>query len=170
MVLAPRHPERFDSVEGLCRNAGFRLRRRTRDEACVPGTQIFLLDTMGELPIYYGASDIAIVGGSLLPYGGHNVLEPASLGIPVITGLHTFNFEEVVSILTSVGAVAKVADETELSTQVKVWLDDSNERDRIGQLAKATINEHTGATDRTMSEIQNLLANADKTSSAAAEF
>jgi len=105
---------------------------------------------MGELGRYYAAADVAFVGGSLLPFGGHNVLEPAALGTAVVCGKHTDNFVEVCALLEAGGALQKVADAAELAQVVSALLADSNERDRLGQIGREIVRQHRGATQRTL--------------------
>ena len=94
LLLVPRHPERFDSVARQCRRAGLGVVRRSADPISVPDTtDVYLGDTMGELALLYAAADVAFVGGSLVPTGGQNILEPCALGIPVVFGPHMFNFQ-----------------------------------------------------------------------------
>jgi len=105
LVLAPRHPERFPLVTALCERRGFKLHPRSAGLNCADDVDIFLLDTMGEMMRFYAACDIAFVGGSLVPLGGHNVLEPAALGVPVVVGPHMFNFLEITQQLAAGGAL-----------------------------------------------------------------
>ena len=105
LVLVPRHPERFDNVASLCLERGFKLARRSDRGEIGPDMQILLGDTMGELLTFCGASDIAFVGGSLVAVGGHNLIEPAAWGVPILTGPYLFNFAEVASKLDDAGAM-----------------------------------------------------------------
>jgi len=118
---------------------------------------VYLLDTLGDLPVHYAASDIAFVGGSLLPFGGHNVLEPASIGIPVITGEHTQNFSEINELLLGKGAEWKVSDAGQLSEKVNVLLSDGNLRHRMGQQGKMIVEQYKGCTDRILELITEKL-------------
>ena len=95
LVIVPRHPERFEEVRKLCETEGFKVTKRTSGESCSPDTDIYLSNTMGELKMLYAASDIAFVGGSLVPVGGHNVIEPAAIGVPVVFGPYMSNFREI---------------------------------------------------------------------------
>ena len=95
LVLVPRHPERFSPVARLARKTGFAVVNRSESRRDISGTDIYIGDTMGELTLLYAAADIAFVGGSLIPHGGHNVLEPCALGVPVVFGTHMFNFREI---------------------------------------------------------------------------
>jgi len=114
-------------------------------------------DTMGELPLLYAASDVAFVGGSLVPHGGHNLLEPAALGMPVVTGPHVFNFVEICELLINAGAAVKVADTNELLQTVTRWLGDANERHRVGQLGRQVVEKNRGAIQAVMAIIERYL-------------
>ncbi|MCC6709695.1 MAG: lipid IV(A) 3-deoxy-D-manno-octulosonic acid transferase [Gammaproteobacteria bacterium] len=157
LLLVPRHPERFDEVAQLCASRGVRFRRRSQSAQCDEQDQVYLLDSMGELPRHYAAADVAFVGGSLLPFGGHNVLEPAVLGRPVLVGPHTFNFTEIVRLLEDAGALVVVADARALAQAALHWLRDSNERDRVGGVARDIVHRHRGATHRTVGVVRELL-------------
>lgn len=158
LLLVPRHPERFDEVAQLCASRGLRFRRRSQTRQCEDGDQVYLVDSMGELPRHYAAADVAFVGGSLLPYGGHNVLEPAVLARPVLVGPHTFNFTEIVRLLEEAGGLVVVADARQLAQAALRWLTDSNERDRVGGIARDIVHRHRGATHRTVGVVRELLA------------
>ncbi|MBF7730191.1 lipid IV(A) 3-deoxy-D-manno-octulosonic acid transferase [Pseudomonas sp. N040] len=122
LILVPRHPERFNGVLELCQREGFATRRRSRGEAPDADTQVLLGDTMGELLFLYALADSAFVGGSLVPNGGHNLLEPAALGLPVLAGPHLFNFLEIAAQLRAAGALLEVRDAGELAGAVaRVW-------------------------------------------------
>ena len=157
LLLAPRHPQRFDDVAQLCVTRGLRYCRRSQTTICGERDQVYLIDSMGELARYYAAADVAFVGGSLLPFGGHNVLEPAVLGTPIVVGPHTFNFTEIVRLLGETGALMVVKDARELAAAALVWLRDSNERDRVGSLGRDIVHHHRGATQRTVGVIRELL-------------
>jgi 3-deoxy-D-manno-octulosonic-acid transferase len=157
MVLAPRHPERFEKVAGLITSAGLVLQRRSLWKPPQPITSgIFLLDSMGELAGVYALADVAFVGGSLVPTGGHNILEPAQYGATILVGPHTFNFREIVSIFEQGGAVKIVNAET-LGPQLLVLLNQPEERERMGRLAKDLFTKHAGATHRTLEALGPLL-------------
>ncbi len=160
LILVPRHPERFDEVAELCAARGLDTVRRSRAPGCGGETQVYLVDSMGELPRFYAAADLAFVGGSLLPFGGHNVLEPAMLGRPVLVGPHTFNFSDIVRLLEQAGVLRVVEDAERLAAAARAWLEDSNERDRVGRLARDIVHRHRGATQRTVGEIERLVVQA----------
>jgi 3-deoxy-D-manno-octulosonic-acid transferase len=162
MILAPRHPERFEKVAALISTEGFVLQRRTLWQLPQPiRSGIFLLDSVGELAAVYSLADIAFVGGSLVPTGGHNILEPAQYGAAILVGPHTFNFREIVSLFEQGGAeqdgaVKTVTAET-LPAQLLSLLDRPDERQRMGRLAKDLFGKHAGATRRTLEALQPLL-------------
>lgn len=153
LILVPRHPERFDSVADLCRDNGFTVRRRTEDIPCTPATDVFLLDTMGELKVFYALSDIVFVAGSLVKKGGHNVLEPAALARPVIVGPHTFNFEEITRLLIAAGAAARIGQVDELKEKVIELMEDKNKCNEMGRNGSQFVHENRGAIEKTMSLI-----------------
>jgi 3-deoxy-D-manno-octulosonic-acid transferase len=162
MILAPRHPERFEKVAGLISAAGFALQRRTQWQSAQPiRSGIFLLDSVGELAAIYELADIAFVGGSLVPTGGHNILEPAQYGAAILVGPHTFNFREIVSIFELGGAVKTVTAEA-LGTQLLSLLNHSDERQRMGRLAKELFTKHAGATRRTLDALDPFLKRQER--------
>lgn len=158
LLIAPRHPERFRPVVGACRALGFSTRVRSEDVSADDRCQCFVIDTMGELLQFYAASDIAFVGGSLEPIGGHNLLEPAALGKPVIVGPHTFNTEEVAASLIEAKAVLRVADEIELGTAVIRLFAHEQEGAAMGQAAQAVLERERGAVARTVQIVEQVVA------------
>ena len=147
LVLVPRHPERFAEVAGLCRARGYRTVLRSEKLPCSAGTAVFIGDSMGELLLFYAAADVAFVGGSLVPVGGHNLLEPAALGIPVVTGPHVFKAAELCESLVRAGACRKVGDPAELATVVSHWLQDAAARRAAGARGREVIEQNRGALD-----------------------
>lgn len=148
LLIAPRHPERFDAVADLCERSGLRVVRHSSAPGCPAEIQVYLIDTMGELPTFYAAADVAFVGGSLVPCGGHNVLEPAALGIPVVVGRHTYNFSEIVRMLRSAGALVQVAGLDGLVRAVELWIADGEVRDNAGAAGRRIVLDNRGATKR----------------------
>ncbi len=167
MILAPRHPERFERVASLISSEGFALQRRSLWSPPQPiRSGIFLLDSVGELAAVYELADIAFVGGSLVPTGGHNILEPAQYGAAILVGPHTFNFREIVSIFEQGnaeqgGAVKTVTAET-LPSQFLSLLNHPDERQRMGRLAKDLFAKHAGATRRTLDALAPLLKHQER--------
>jgi 3-deoxy-D-manno-octulosonic-acid transferase len=157
MVLAPRHPERFDRVAGLITARDIAFVRRSSWIAASPVSGgVFLLDSVGELASVYALADIAFVGGSLVPIGGHNILEPAQYGAAILVGPHTFNFREIVSIFEK-GSAIRVATSQDLTSQLLDLLGGAAERKQLGQRAKALFEQHAGATQRTLQALRPLL-------------
>ena len=157
LVLVPRHPQRFDGVAALCEQAGMPAARRSRDEWPTATTAVYLGDTMGELLAFYGAADLAFVGGSLVPIGGHNLLEPAALGVPVLTGPELANFEEVAEVLREAEALVEVADEAALAAALAGLFADPAERRRLGEAGRAVVVANRGALAHTLEGLARLL-------------
>jgi len=157
LLLAPRHPERFDAVARLCTEQGFVVTRRSEDTVPDGQTQIFLLDSMGELPKFFAATDVAFVGGSLVPVGGHNLLEPAVQGVPIVTGPHTFNFTEIHQLLDDIGGVCQASNATELAVTVVGWFEDKAAARNVGEAGQRLVEQHRGATQRLLSWVAPLI-------------
>jgi 3-deoxy-D-manno-octulosonic-acid transferase len=163
MVLAPRHPERFERVAALISAEGFALQRRSQWQPEQPiRSGIFLLDSVGELAAIYELADIAFVGGSLVPTGGHNILEPAQYGAAILVGPHTFNFREIVSLFEQDGAVKCVTAET-LDAEFLSLLGHPEDRQRMGHAAKDLFTKHAGATRRTLNALEPLFRQKEHT-------
>jgi 3-deoxy-D-manno-octulosonic-acid transferase len=149
LLIAPRHPERFSAVEELCSREGWRVGRKTAlarfGEDSPP---ILLLDTVGELPTAYAAADVAFVGGSLAPKGGHNILEPALYGVPVIVGPHMENFRDIARLFGDAGAMIRVEDGNGLSERLARWAEDPAEDAATGRRARELLDAFRGAADR----------------------
>jgi len=148
LVIAPRHPERFQSVIDLCVKRGFHTVSYTQQDSYDPNAQVFVLDTLGQLLMYYAAADIAFVGGSLVPVGGHNMLEPACLGLPVLTGSYLFNFTEIASLLANVDALIQVTSAEQLASKVLELFSDGNQRYNMGLRAKQVVLENQGSINK----------------------
>lgn len=160
LLLAPRHPERFGAVAELLQARGLEYAMRSSGAPCLPRTAVYLLDTLGELPMFYAASDVAFVGGSLVPIGGHNLLEPASLGVPIITGPHNFNAEDVAELLAAAGGARVLRDAGELAPAVIELLDDPELRAQRGRIAQRCVQENRGALERLLQLVRPLLGPA----------
>jgi 3-deoxy-D-manno-octulosonic-acid transferase len=157
LVLVPRHPERFAPVAQLCERRGLNLVRRSGRRPCTADTAVFLGDSMGELLLFYGAADVAFVGGSLVPHGGQNPLEAALLGLPVLWGPHMFNFAEISQGLLAAQAARQVADAEELAEAVGHWLNDRSARQAAGRRARETLAAQRGALAALLDNIDGLL-------------
>ena len=157
MMLAPRHPERFAAVAALLEQMSIRFCRRSLWNGEPLGGGVFLLDTIGELAALYALADIAFVGGSLVARGGHNIIEPAQHGVATVVGHHTENFRDIVSLFQSRDAV-RVVGPAELPLVLLELLANDAERKALGQRAAETLRSQIGATMRTASELEELLA------------
>jgi 3-deoxy-D-manno-octulosonic-acid transferase len=157
LVLVPRHPQRFDSVRDLLAKRNDRSANHSSRAAIAPATSVLLGDTMGELMMFYAASDVALVAGSLLPIGGHNLLEPASVGRPVLTGPHNFNSEEIAQLLIDAGAAFIVKDTEQLANAISGLLETSELRSTMGAAGKAVLDANRGALDRLLTLVDPLL-------------
>lgn len=162
LILVPRHPERFDAVHALCQREGFATVRRSSAVPVSEGTQVLLGDTMGELLFLYALADVAFVGGSLVPNGGHNLLEPAALGLPVLAGPHLFNFLEIAAQLREAGALAEVADAQRLVDNLCALLDSEPRRQRMGQAGLAVLAANQGALGRLLAGLEGLFRRGRK--------
>jgi 3-deoxy-D-manno-octulosonic-acid transferase len=157
MILAPRHPERFDDVAGLLQQSRLPFQRRSTWAGQSLAGGVFLVDSIGELAALYALADVAFVGGSLSPRGGHNIIEPAQHGVPIITGKHTENFRDIVALFRSRDAV-RIVRLSELTPTLMHLLSDSAERKALGQRAQETMRSQVGATARTIASLNALLS------------
>jgi 3-deoxy-D-manno-octulosonic-acid transferase len=157
LVLVPRHPQRFEGVRDLLVKRHERAAWRSSGAPISPSTRVLLGDTMGELMTFYAAADVAFVAGSLVPIGGHNLLEPASVGRPVLTGPNNFNGEEIAQLLVDAGAAIIVRDAGELAHAIKGLLDDANLRSVMGAAGRAVLDANRGALDRLLTLVDPLL-------------
>jgi 3-deoxy-D-manno-octulosonic-acid transferase len=157
MILAPRHPERFEAIAQLLQEMCARFSRRSAWQGEPLGGGVLLLDTIGELAALYALADVAFVGGSLVPRGGHNILEPAQHGVAIVVGHHTENFRDIVGLFQSRDAV-RVASPAELPLILLELLSNREQRVSLGRRAAETMRSQTGATLRTIDELEKLLA------------
>ncbi|MDH4164030.1 MAG: 3-deoxy-D-manno-octulosonic acid transferase [Nitrospirota bacterium] len=155
LIIAPRHPERFDEVCGLISNAGFECQRRTRLKGSAK--DVLLLDTIGELRAFYALCDIAFVGGSLVKVGGHNLLEPAAVKKPVIFSRYMFNFKEISEAIIEAGGGIMVKDKDELYAGLDNLLADKKNAAAMGEKAFSVIAVNSGATTRTLDAIRDII-------------
>ncbi|QVM90929.1 lipid IV(A) 3-deoxy-D-manno-octulosonic acid transferase [Pseudomonas entomophila] len=156
LILVPRHPERFNAVHTLCAEQ-FATVRRSLGEPVAAQTQVLLGDTMGELLFLYALADIAFVGGSLVPTGGHNPLEPAALALPVLMGPHVFNFLEISAMLREAGALQQVDDAEGLAGAVRRLVELPQDARRMGEAGRAVMQANQGALQRLLDGLARLL-------------
>jgi len=156
MILAPRHPERFEAVASLLAGSSIRWQRRSKWDGQSLAGGVFVLDSIGELAGLYQFADLAFVGGSLVPRGGHNVLEAAQFGVPILVGAHTENFRDIIGIFQKADALHVVTPES-LTPIVLELLQDDDGRTRLGQRALAVMSSQRGATERTVAALLQLL-------------
>src|SRR5260221_14054374 len=158
MIVAPRHLERIDKVSILIASFDIPFVRRSSWTAAHPiSGGIFLLDSVGELASVYALADVAFVGGSLVPLGGHNILEPAQHGVAVMTGPHTFNFREIIRIFAEGGAL-KITSAEDLPADLLTLLRNADDRKALGIRARELFLQNNGATEKTLRALQSLLA------------
>ena len=157
LLIAPRHPERFAQVADLIAASGFSWTRRSQADAQSPQAEIILLDTIGELAAVYQFAAVVFVGGSLVPKGGHNILEPALYGKPIIVGPYTFNFRDITQEFLRRDAVIQLTSSDELAPTWQRLLTDAAFAQRLGDNARQTIAANRGATERTVEAVAELL-------------
>ncbi len=162
LLLVPRHPERFAQVRERIQKGGFTVVSRTDARSCMEDTQVFLGDTMGELPLFYAASDIAFVAGSLVPVGGHNLLEPAALAKPIISGPHVFNGQEIADMFVDQHACKIVRDWSELADAVETLLVDPERAARMGRNGHSIVEQNRGSMHRLLVLLEPLLGQVSR--------
>ncbi len=158
LIIAPRHPERFDRVADLIRLAGFRPRRFSENEKFEQEGNVYLLDAIGHLAKFYSVATVAFVGGTLVPIGGHNIVEPFTYSVPVIAGPHLHKTKDVAEALLSRNALIVVHDEKELSQQLERLLENPELRQQLGKHGHDWLKESQGAVDRAMAMIESLVS------------
>ncbi|VVO76005.1 3-deoxy-D-manno-octulosonic acid transferase [Pseudomonas fluorescens] len=157
LILVPRHPERFNSVFDLCQREGFATVRRSTGANVDAQTSVLLGDTMGELLFLYALADSAFVGGSLVPNGGHNLLEPAALAKPVLSGPHLFNFLDIAAQLREAGALAEVDDAEGLAVEVQRLFELPRDAQRMAEAGLAVMRRNQGALQRLLDSLGRLI-------------
>ena len=162
LILVPRHPERFREVGKLIEQREFQCVHRTAEEIPGDATEVFLVDTMGELPLFYAASDVAFVGGSLVPIGGHNMLEPAALGLPVVSGPHVFNAQDIADMFIELGASRQVHDSKELAASVGDLLADPEAAKIVGEKGRKIVLENRGSLAKLLGLLEPLIGDSVK--------
>ena len=156
LVLVPRHPERFDAVHELCRQGGWTVCRRSSGDPVDDSVDIVLGDTMGELLLLLGVADIALIGGSLVKHGGHNVLEPAVWGVPVVTGPHMFNFSDISRMLVDADAMVQLPDPALLPETLLDLALDPQRRATMGTAGRQVVRDNRGAMDRLLALVESV--------------
>jgi 3-deoxy-D-manno-octulosonic-acid transferase len=164
LVVVPRHPQRFDAVAQMAEDAGFGVARRSqwaeRPLAMAADADVWVGDTMGEMPLYYALADVALLGGSFAPLGGQNLIEAAACGCPLLMGQHTFNFEEAAHLAIEAGAAARMKDIGSAVRRALALVDDPRRNEWVEQ-ALAFANAHRGANERMAQRIALLLTGLD---------
>lgn len=150
LVIVPRHPQRFDEVENAVVSRGLALERRSQERPPGASCQVFLGDSMGEMFAYYASADVAYVGGGLLPFGTHNLIEACAVGCPVLIGPHIFNFSEAARNARNAGAAIQVSDAAELVRQTLDLMEDPERRLQMGVAGRAFADAHRGATEKSV--------------------
>ena len=158
LILVPRHPQRFESVRALLRKRGVRYVQRSAGVPPEAGHEVFLVDTIGELQLFYAAADVAFVGGSLVPIGGHSLLEPAVLGLPVLSGPHTQNAPDIAAVLGQCGALGIVHDAAELSQRLVDYCNHPERAREDGARGQHVVEQGRGAVDRLVAMVVPLLS------------
>jgi 3-deoxy-D-manno-octulosonic-acid transferase len=153
LVIVPRHPQRFDAVAALVAARGLRMQRRSGDGAIAADTAVLLGDSLGEMYFYYAACDVALLGGSFLPYGAQNLIEPCALGKPVILGPSTYNFAEAADAAVAAGAALRAADFDEALPLSLQLARDAERRRAMAQAGLAFTDSYRGATQRVMQQL-----------------
>lgn len=157
LLLVPRHPERFNTVALLCQQKGHAIVRRSENKICAENISVFIGDSMGELLLFYAASDLAYIGGSLVKKGGQNPLEAAALGLPLLTGPHTFNFAFISEELQKRGAEIKIINSVELANKVIELLENKSLRNSMGEKGQKFVEENRGAVNKQINLIKEIL-------------
>ena len=157
-VIVPRHPQRFNEVATLLTQQSFRFQRRSENRSIAPQTQVVLGDSMGEMFSYYAACDIAFIGGSLLPFGGQNLIEACAVGKPVLIGPHTYNFTQASMLAVEQGAAVRVQDANELALTLQKLLLQPEKLRQMGTAGLSFVNANRGATNLALAQISRAIA------------
>ena len=158
LVLVPRHPQRFESVRALLRKRGVEFASRGSGEEPAARHAVFLVDTLGELQMFYAAADVAFVAGSLVPIGGHSLLEPAVLGLPMLSGPHNHNAQDVADLFEQCGALRIVRSKEELAQKTCDWFDDPARGRADGERGRQAVAQSRGAVTRLVAMVAPLLS------------
>lgn len=165
LIIAPRHPHRGDEVTALVKETGFSYLQRSRNEFGEKNegsTDILILDSIGELASLYEIADLVFIGGSLVPAGGQNVIEPAAYGKPILFGPHMENFRQVAAAFVRAGAAIRVENRTELETQLHRIISSPGERHRLGEKARSVVQMNRGAVKQTLRVVEKYLPQQNK--------
>jgi 3-deoxy-D-manno-octulosonic-acid transferase len=157
-IIVPRHPQRFDEVAPLIERAGFKYQCRSKNESVHPDTQVVLGDTMGEMFAYFTACDVAFIGGSLLPFGGQNLIEACSVGKPVLIGPHTYNFTLATELAIENGAALRIADSSILIETLQSLFDNPLQIRNMASAGFRFVQTNQGATERAMTLIKRTIS------------
>ena len=157
LVLAPRHPERANAVAAAISSAGFSFRRLSAGDAAIKPGEILLVDLLGQLMKFYAAGDVAFVGGTLVPVGGHNLLEPAAVGLPVLAGPHQENVKDVAEMLRDAGVLTPVTDAASVAAAAAWLLGNTSTRHSIGEMARGKVMQNRGALDKAVELVRTQL-------------
>jgi 3-deoxy-D-manno-octulosonic-acid transferase len=157
LVIVPRHPQRFDAVHARIVSAGLHVQRRSGGAQIAIDTEVWLGDSMNEMFAYLALCDVAFVGGSLVPVGGQNLIEPCAMGKPVLMGPSDFNFADAAKQAEAAGAVIRVSDANHLAITARELLDDNERTVIMSERALAFAAQHRGATNKTINLVTNLL-------------
>lgn len=157
LVLVPRHPQRFDEVAALLRKSGIAFVRRSENHPVPANVPVLLGDSMGEMQAYYQVADVAVIGGSLLPFGGQNLIEATAVGCPVILGPHTYNFGDAAEAAVAAGAAIRLADPARLPQVLPPLLENAPERQAMGEAGRRFTLQHQGATHTIMALIERFV-------------
>ncbi|WP_339725781.1 lipid IV(A) 3-deoxy-D-manno-octulosonic acid transferase [uncultured Paraglaciecola sp.] len=150
LIIVPRHPQRFEKVHQLLQRQKIDTLLMSEKKACQPSTQVLLCDQMGKLRAIYALADISFVGGSLTDKGGHNALEPAAVGVPVLMGESTYNNPAICQALAASGALLTVTDAPQIESACKIWFDNPEQRKRAGEAGKQVLTQNSGAIQKTL--------------------
>jgi 3-deoxy-D-manno-octulosonic-acid transferase len=150
LLLVPRHPQRFDAVATLVRNSGLKLQRRSENAQVEDSTRVWLGDSLGEMFAYYATADCALIGGSLLAYGGQNLIEACAVGCPVLVGPHTENFKQVAEEAVARGAALRVRDAADWAARAAELMGNETARQRMGEAGRCFSVAHKGAAEKVL--------------------
>jgi len=158
LLLVPRHPQRFNEVAAMIEERKLPFCRRSERNLPSTGTRVWLGDSMGEMPAYFAAADVALIGGTLLPFGGQNLIEAAACGCPVLVGPHTYNFAQATEDALACGAARRIADAEDAASTVKVLMTEPKTLENMRAAAAGFSQEHRGATARTIALVRKAMA------------